>query len=88
MYAKGGFFLSHRDTEKAPGMFGTLVVALPSAHEGGDLVIRHGGVERVVGLAGDEPSGVAWAAFYADCEHKVKPVTKGYRVCLVYNLIE
>ena len=88
VYDKGGFFLSHRDTEKTPGMFGTLVVSLPSAHEGGDLVIRHAGAEQVVSLAGDEPSEVAWAAFYADCEHEVKPVTKGFRVCLVYNLIQ
>ena len=88
VYDAGGFFQSHRDTEKTPGMFGTLVVSLPSAHEGGDLVIRHAGAEQAVSLTGDEPSEVAWAAFYADCEHEVKPVTKGYRVCLVYNLIQ
>ena len=34
VYEKGGFFLSHRDTEKAPGMFATLVISLPSSHEG------------------------------------------------------
>ena len=30
-----------------------------------------------------EPSFVA---FYADCYHEVKPITAGYRLCLVYNL--
>jgi hypothetical protein len=25
-------------------------------------------------------------AFFADCEHEVKPVRSGYRCCLVYNL--
>src|SRR5262249_38771756 len=29
---------------------------------------------------------VQYAAFYADCRHDIKPVTQGYRVCLVYNL--
>jgi hypothetical protein len=43
VYDPGGFFLAHRDTEKTAGMFGTLVVGLPSAHRGGELVIRHAG---------------------------------------------
>ena len=43
IYEKGSFFVSHRDTEKAPGMFATLVLALPSASTGGELVVRHAG---------------------------------------------
>ncbi len=35
IYDKGGFFKAHRDTEKSRGMFGTLVVSLPSAHSRG-----------------------------------------------------
>ena len=35
VYETGGLFRPHRDTEKADGMFGTLVVVLPSAHDGG-----------------------------------------------------
>ncbi|MES2707237.1 MAG: 2OG-Fe(II) oxygenase [Verrucomicrobiota bacterium] len=88
IYDEGGFFLPHRDTEKAPGMFGTLVISLPSDHGGGDLHVRHAGEERVLSLTTDEPSELVWAAFYADCEHEVKPVTRGHRVCLVYNLIQ
>jgi hypothetical protein len=88
IYDRGGFFVAHRDTEKAPGMFGTLVVALPSAHEGGDLVVRHAGRESVVSLGSSDPGEVRYAAFYADCEHEVRPVTGGYRVCLVYNLVQ
>src|SRR5262245_20032435 len=38
IYDAGGFFVSHRDTEKTRGMFGTLVVVLPSSHSGGELV--------------------------------------------------
>ena len=30
IYDKGSFFVSHRDAEKVPGMFATLVLALPS----------------------------------------------------------
>jgi len=88
VYDPGAFFKAHRDTEKAGGMFGTLVVVLPSAHRGGELVIRHSGREVVVDLSTEEFSELKFAAFYADCEHEVRPVTEGHRVCLIYNLIQ
>ncbi|MEW6304950.1 MAG: 2OG-Fe(II) oxygenase [Verrucomicrobiota bacterium] len=88
VYDTGGFFLVHRDTEKAEGMFGTLVIVLPSAHRGGELVIRHAGREATVDMSGEETSEVKFAAFYADCEHEVRPITEGNRLCLVYNLIQ
>lgn|GEM_PF-126334 len=87
VYEEGSFFAAHRDTEKSPGMFGTLVIALPSAHEGGDLIIRHDGREATLSLQNDDPGEIRYAAFYADCEHEVRPVTRGHRVCLVYNLV-
>ena len=87
VYDKGSFFASHRDTEKAPGMFATLVLALPSQSEGGELVVRHKDREARLNLKCDEPSEIAFAAFYADCVHEVLPVTAGCRVTLVFNLI-
>lgn len=88
IYKTGGFFLAHRDTEKAPGMFGTLVLTLPSAHRGGALRIRHADREVTVASNATDPSDLVFAAFYADCEHEVLPVLEGNRVCLVYNLIQ
>jgi hypothetical protein len=41
IYDEGSFFVSHRDTEKEPGMFATLVLALPSTSSGGELVVHH-----------------------------------------------
>jgi predicted 2-oxoglutarate/Fe(II)-dependent dioxygenase YbiX len=87
VYDKGSFFVSHRDTEKAPGMFATLVVALPSQSKGGELVVRHNDREVRLDLQCDEPSEVAFAAFYADCVHEVLPVTSGCRATLVFNLM-
>ena len=87
VYDKGSFFVSHRDTEKAPGMFATLVVVLPSQSEGGELVVRHNDREARLDLQCDEPSEVAFAAFYADCVHEVLPVTSGCRATLVFNLV-
>ncbi len=88
VYDPGGFFRAHRDTEKSGGMFGTLVVVLPAAHRGGELVVRHAGREIVADLSGGDVSEVAFAAFYADCEHEVRPIVEGNRVCLVFNLVQ
>ena len=87
VYDQGSFFVSHRDTEKAPGMFATLVIVLPSISAGGELVVRHKGREARLDLRCNEPSEAAFAAFYADCVHEVLPVTEGCRLTLVYNLV-
>ena len=87
VYETGGFFVPHRDTEKAEGMVATLVIALPVVGRGGELVVRHRGREEIVDMAADDPSEFSWAAFYADCEHEIRPVTEGNRICLVYNLM-
>jgi predicted 2-oxoglutarate/Fe(II)-dependent dioxygenase YbiX len=87
VYEKGSFFKAHRDTEKVPGMFGTLVVCLPSRHEGGTLVLEHDGQTKRIDFGGkDSEFQTRYVAFYADCRHEVTPVKSGYRVCLVYNL--
>ena len=88
LYEPGGFFLPHRDGEKLDRMVATLVVVLPSPHAGGELVVRHDGAERVVDFARPEfnPFDTHFAAFYADCEHEIRPVRTGHRLCLVYNL--
>ncbi|MEX2214237.1 MAG: 2OG-Fe(II) oxygenase [Phycisphaeraceae bacterium] len=86
LYEKGSFFLPHRDGEKRDRMVATLIIALPSAHEGGELVVRHEGRERTIDFAPLSRFQTQFAAFYCDCEHEVKPVTGGYRLALVYNL--
>jgi len=87
IYEPGGHFRAHRDTEKLDAMFGTLILALPSAHEGAKLFIRHEGREIEVDFSREEHRHeFQYAAFFADCEHEVEPVRSGWRCCLVYNL--
>ena len=88
IYETGSFFVSHRDTEKSAGMFATLVIVLPSPASGGELIVRHKGHETRLNLSGEDPAEASFAAFYADCVHEVLPVTDGYRVTLVYNLVK
>lgn len=89
IYEKGDFFLPHKDSEKEKGMFGTLIIGLPSKHSGGELLVRFDGKEECVDFAGDAGNfKMPYTAFYADCDHEIKPITSGYRVCLVYNLLQ
>lgn len=87
VYEKGSFFLSHRDSEKLDGMVATLVIGLPSRHTGGELVVRHDGWEYEVAMAGAASGNeLSFAAFYADCEHEIRALESGCRLCLVYNV--
>jgi len=88
LYEPGSFFLPHRDGEKLERMVATLVVVLPSTFQGGELVVRHDGQQETVRFRsrGKGVLPIHYAAFYADCEHEIRPLREGYRLCLVYNL--
>jgi len=69
-------------------MFGTLVIQLPSDYEGGQLSVFHQGKKTEYNFGGtDACCKFYFAAFYADCQHEIKPITNGYRLCLIYNLL-
>ncbi len=87
LYEKGGFFVPHRDGEKLDRMVATLMIGLPSVHEGGELMVSHDGTQHEIAFTG-AASGheLSFAAFYADCQHEIRPVRRGYRLCLAYNL--
>ncbi|MDE0005360.1 MAG: 2OG-Fe(II) oxygenase, partial [Rhodospirillaceae bacterium] len=87
LYEQGGHFAPHRDSEKADGMVATLVISLPAWGKGGELVVRHRDHETWIDMRTEDPSEVTYAAFYADCEHEVRPVTEGHRLSLVFNLV-
>ncbi len=67
-------------------MFGTLVICLPSKHEGGDVVASHCGQSKT--FQSHSTFYHSYIAWYADVMHEVKPITSGYRLVLVYNLIQ
>ncbi|KAG2416014.1 hypothetical protein HFD88_007206 [Aspergillus terreus] len=81
-----GLFRRHVDTPRARDQIGSLVVCLPSAFQGGDLMVRHGGKQVNFEWSDRSASAIQWAAFYSDCEHEIKTVTEGERITLTYNL--
>ena len=84
IYSPGQFFKPHQDSEKADGMIGSLVVALPSRFTGGEFVITHH--DETLQAPGSAHS-LTFIAFYTDCRHEVRPVLSGNRVVLTWNLI-
>ncbi|PLW57373.1 hypothetical protein PCANC_01788 [Puccinia coronata f. sp. avenae] len=83
IYEKGAMFKAHTDTEKTPGMFGTLVICLPSAHTGGEVIVKHHGQTKTLRTSDAAQSYACW---YSDAMHEVLPVQSGYRCVLTYNL--
>jgi hypothetical protein len=84
VYAPNQFFIAHQDSEKDDAMIGTLVVTLPSAYTGGELLIEHGG--EIAAYRGSK-AALSLVAFYADCRHEVLRVKSGSRITLTYNLL-
>ncbi|CAF3945996.1 unnamed protein product, partial [Rotaria sp. Silwood1] len=88
LYEKDSFFKIHRDSEKVDGMFGTLVIILPSYYKGGEFVIKHNNQEQKFDYSSTKYKyDYYYLVFYADCEHEILPITDGYRLSLVYNIV-
>lgn len=68
-------------------MFATLVIALPSEHTGGDVVVQLRDEERILRTQGLCDFGYSYLAWYADVNHSVSKVESGHRLVLTYNLI-
>ncbi|GKT96259.1 2OG-Fe(II) oxygenase [Colletotrichum tofieldiae] len=88
LYEKGSFFKRHKDTEKEPGMVGTMVVCLPSEHLGGDVHISFGSDTRSYSTAPTSRFDLTALAWYSDVSHEVKELEAGYRLALTYNIIQ
>ncbi|OTA67761.1 hypothetical protein K449DRAFT_364184 [Hypoxylon sp. EC38] len=87
LYDEGSFFKRHKDSEKVPGMIGTLVICLPSKHEGGSVHLSHGGKSYVFDTDKASDFGLSSLAWFSDVTHEVKPLKSGYRLVLTYNII-
>ncbi|KAF7292539.1 Protein kinase domain-containing protein [Mycena kentingensis (nom. inval.)] len=75
-------FLPHVDTEKANGMFASIVIVLPSEFTGGDVHTSHSGVNAVFNSSDNSLTRTTALSWYTDVFHEVKPITSGYRLAL------
>ena len=68
-------------------MVATLVIALPSEHTGGDVLVQLRDDEHTLRTQGLCDFGYSYLAWYADMNHSVSKVESGHRLVLTYNLI-
>ncbi|KAI0564665.1 hypothetical protein FGB62_24g234 [Gracilaria domingensis] len=87
LYQPGDFFKPHKDTEKSPGMFATVVVQLPAAFLSSALIVSHRNERKVFDHAKGSVVYLFATAFFADCEHELTEVKGGICLVLLYNLI-
>lgn len=74
-------------TEKAKGMFATIIIVLPSKFTGGAAHLSHGALSSVYDCSATSHFQTTAMAWYTDVTHEIKPITSGYRLALSYNLI-
>ncbi|KAF9525403.1 hypothetical protein CPB83DRAFT_818559 [Crepidotus variabilis] len=87
LYEEGSHFLPHQDTQKADGMFATVIIVLPSPYTGGEVVVSNGSNSKILDYAANSLLSTATLAWFTDVRHEVKPITSGYRFALAYNMI-
>ncbi|QDO89530.1 2OG-Fe(II) oxygenase [Ornithinimicrobium ciconiae] len=85
VYGKGQFFAAHQDSERHDDMVATLVLALPSKHTGGELVVHGRDGAQEYAASREELSLVV---FYPDRHHEVLPVRTGHRITLTFNVLQ
>ncbi|KNZ49247.1 uncharacterized protein VP01_5129g1, partial [Puccinia sorghi] len=89
IYEKGAIPKPHTDgrdirtIEKTRGMFGTLMISLPSAHTGGQVLVKYDDESMVLG---ETDNSMSFACWYSDVTHQFLPVQSGFRCVLLYNL--
>ncbi|QPC72560.1 hypothetical protein HYE68_003312 [Fusarium pseudograminearum] len=82
----GSSFKPHKDSDRERGMVGTLILCLPSQHEGGDVHLSLGSQVKRLSTAPTSKFDITSISWFSDVTHKVTKVTSGYRLVLTYKL--
>jgi hypothetical protein len=71
-------------------MIGSLVIVLPTPHEGGSLLLMHRdykwNADTDDTTATEGEASISYVAFLSDVKNEVAPVTSGHRITLTYDL--
>ncbi|PPQ72566.1 hypothetical protein CVT24_004895, partial [Panaeolus cyanescens] len=78
----------HRDLvlskHASPKAFASIVIALPTKHEGGELIIRNSGERQSFETSNDKASFII---IYDGIEYGTTPPSSGYLVTLTYDIV-
>ncbi|KAJ7115408.1 hypothetical protein C8R44DRAFT_794600 [Mycena epipterygia] len=76
------------DSDVSGHTFSHLIAVLPGRHEGGQLHFRHGGATKSLDTAHESGRLTSLVAAYSNLEHTMSAVTSGYRLSLVYDILQ
>lgn len=69
-------------------MIGTLVISLPSEHDGAEVHLSHSNRRHVCATSTFSKFDLTALAWYSDVTHEISPVRQGYRLVMTYNLLQ
>ena len=71
-------------------MFGTLILQLPTeeGYTGGESVVRQYDVVKKFDCQLASSLGFCYIIFLAACQHALRNIKSGARLCLVFNLVD
>ena len=87
LYEGDGTSSTEHENRTVSGRFGTLVIVLPSEHEGGQVVVRLGNQKCALSIPEPREFSYSYMAWYADADYFVEPICSGSRLALTYDLI-
>ncbi|TCD67259.1 hypothetical protein EIP91_000336 [Steccherinum ochraceum] len=76
------------EASQVPGAFATMTIMLPTSCAGGAFRITHGDNSRIYESEAAEFSQTMVLAYYLGATHEMDCLTDGYRLMLVYHLID
>ncbi|KAG8533510.1 uncharacterized protein KY384_002296 [Bacidia gigantensis] len=79
--------LTFQSAKEQPGVLATLVIALPSEHLGGGVLVKAGSQEIELATCKASEYEYSFMSWYSGLDHVILPVTSGYRLLLTYNLV-
>jgi hypothetical protein len=88
LFGNGGFMPSNSDC-MVDGKIGTVILQLPveGGHLGGNLNVEYKGRTKIFENHPRSDKNFYLSGFYNCCEYFTKPVTQGYQLNLVFDLI-
>lgn len=74
--------------QKEQNILSTLLIRLPTVHEGGDIQISRERERRIHNTDRTPAFDLIMIAWYNDTMHKMSPIVSGYHLLLVYDLVQ
>ncbi|KAJ7102739.1 hypothetical protein C8R44DRAFT_583888, partial [Mycena epipterygia] len=88
VHETGSITTHHNDDDESDLKIGDFIAILPSVFEGAQIQLRHAGQTKSLNFAHQSKLSTSIVAAYSGVEHTLCGVTSGYRLSLVYDMVQ